>query len=463
MRAAIVGAGTAGPATAINLTRRLGWQVEVFDQAAEPKAVGAGIGVQPIGLTALKKLELLEKTLQHGARIEAIRTWVNNDREKEGVWAGRRCLDIEYARYDPRLFGVGLHRGVLFESLLEACEADPDVTLRFGVPIESLEQFEDVVYLRDSGGTKHGPFDLLVIADGTRSRIRDQLGLRSYFKRYAYGALFALVPDESQIFGKTLQQVHAGPGTHTTLGFLPTGIPWQGGISTVGVTQSVATLYYNLRTDEYEDWKRGGLQKWKDECSELMPHATEVIQDGLHTQEQVAFAEYSDGGMWRYNRGRCVVIGDAAHSMSPQLGQGANLALIDAEKLVDSLVSGGVTSTSAKSLEIALDDYTKQRWWRLNFYQAQSRILTPLFASRSESLRHVRNALLYFGCHTPVLKSFMHSVLCGAHSASLLNPYSTIPEDEFLGFLKDLPKVGAAISEFEFEDGVQLSKRWPCE
>ena len=62
----------------------------------------------------------------------------------------------------------------------------------------------------------------------------------------------------------------------------------------------------------------------------------------------------------------------------------------------------------------------------------QSRLLTPVFSSRSEVL----------------------------HSASLLNPYATIPEEEFLGFLEDLPSVGAAISELE---GRQLPERWPAE
>ena len=72
---------------------------------------------------------------------------------------------------------------------------------------------------------------------------------------------------------------------------------------------------------------------------------------------------------------------DAAHSMSPQLGQGANLALIDAEKLVDALVLTSQASVSVGAnagrdyLDVcgALDEYTRQRWWRINFYQAQSR------------------------------------------------------------------------------------------
>ena len=411
MRAAVVGCGTAGPAAALHLARRLGARVDLFDRTAEPAAVGAGIGVQPIGLTALKNLGLLEPVLAHGARIDGIRTWVHNDRATEGVWAGRRVLDIEYARYDPRLFGVGLHRGVLFEALFEACQAEADVTLRLGEGVASLEQEQDTVRLRGSTGTQHGPYHIVVVADGQRSRLREQLGLRSWFRRYRYGALFALLPDEEHLFGNTLQQVHAGPGTATTLGFLPTGVPWGHGIDTVGdhivdtATESVATLYYNLHEDAYAGWEEDGLDRWKDRCCELMPHAADLIQDGLAHKEQVAFARYADGAMLRFNKGRVVVIGDAGHCMSPQLGQGANLALIDAEKLVDCLADAG---GEASAVEGALAEHTKRRWWRLQFYQAQSRVLTPVFASQSNVLRHVRNALLYPGCHTPVLRHFMH-------------------------------------------------------
>ena len=296
LRVAVVGCGTAGPAAALHLARRLvscekrvvqleasmgsvlrsdkyvclsqDCAVEIFDRTVTPSAVGAGIGVQPIGLTALKKLGLLEEVLAHGARIEAIRTWVKNDRATEGVWAGRRCLDIEYARYDPRLFGVGLARGVLFESLLGACQRQEGVTARFGVSVERLEPGTDTVCIRDSDNIRHGPYDLVVIAAGTRANsLRDQLGLSSWFKQYPYGALFALVPDEDRVFGRALHQVHAGPGCHTTLGFLPTGVPSHGGIDTVGdgyadkAAHSVATLYYNLREDEYAAWQQVFVEK----------------------------------------------------------------------------------------------------------------------------------------------------------------------------------------------------------
>ena len=463
LRAAVVGCGTAGPAAALNLARRLNWSVDVFDKAPVPQAVGAGIGVQPIGLTALKKLGLLHQALEHGARIEGIRTWVH-DSPEEGMWAGRRVLDIEYKRLHPALFGMGLHRGVLFEALLEACAAhDPgrggSIATKFGVEVVELEQGPlDVVTLRDSESRRHGEYDLVVIADGARSRLRDSLGLITWRRTYKYGALHALVPDEKHIFGTTLQQVHTGPGCHTTLGFLPTGLPWTGAIDTVGDGEgdtsaaSVATLYYNLHVDELPDWKSGGLQKWKDECSRLMPHAAEVIQDGLQRPEQVQFAQYHDGGMMKYHKGRVVVLGDASHAMSPQLGQGANLALIDAEKLVDCLVRETIKGGGSKALRdgrlltAALDAYTKERWWRLNFYAMQSRLLTPFFSSKSVlPLQTLRNALFYPAAHTPVLRAFMHKVLCGAQSPDLLRLWRTIPEQEYMGFLEGLPPVGAAL------------------
>ena len=206
--------------------------------------------------------------------------------------------------------------------------------------------------------------------------------------------------------------------------------------------------------------------------------------------------------VWRFNVGRVVVLGDASHSMSPQLGQGANLALIDAEKLVDCLQREALGEASGGGVEAALAAYTRERWWRLQFYQAQSRLLTPVFASHSElirslerapppptphpldlppvartpsspnaalplrsteasrgsfaSVRAARNALLYPGCHTPLLRTFMHKVLCGAQTPDLRRPWGTIPEEEFLGFLEDLPAVGAALRSgqaVEGEDG----------
>jgi 2-polyprenyl-6-methoxyphenol hydroxylase-like FAD-dependent oxidoreductase len=128
------------------------FNLKKLDKAVAPKAVGAGIGMQPIGLSALKKLGLLDTVLKHGARIDGIQT--KNAR-------GDPVLDVSYSRFDPRLFGVGLHRGVLFESLLEECEKHREISQIFGVDISELDQQTNHVTLRDETGRAYGPYDMV--------------------------------------------------------------------------------------------------------------------------------------------------------------------------------------------------------------------------------------------------------------------------------------------------------------
>lgn len=127
--------------------------------------------------------------------------------------------------------------------------------------------------------------------------------------------------------------------------------------------------------------------------------------------------------------------------MSPQLGQGCNLALIDAERLVDCLeqhsnTESGDTESDAflEKMPTILEEYTKMRWAHIQFYAFQSRILTPMFASRSELLCFFRDNFMAKLCTTPIITTFVHGVLCGAQSTI---PFKNIPEKEWLGFLDD--------------------------
>lgn len=93
------------------------------------------------------------------------------------------------------------------------------------------------------------------------------------------------------------------------MGFLPTGRAWQSDTFN-------NTLYYNMRQDTWMngdifDNTTNGFQQWKDDCCELMPEAAHLLQE--IDRDQIAFASYGDGGLWRFNAGRVVLIGDCSH------------------------------------------------------------------------------------------------------------------------------------------------------
>jgi len=100
------------------------------------------------------------------------------------------------------------------------------------------------------------------------------------------------------------------------------------------------------------------------------------------------------------------VIGDGAHGTSPQLGQGGNLALIDALMLSGALEEGS-------SIEAALADFHDQRRRHVAFYQLASRWLTPFFQSDSRVLGFVRDATFGLASMVPFAEGQMLRTLAG--------------------------------------------------
>src|SRR6185437_11005605 len=131
--------------------------------------------------------------------------------------------------------------------------------------------------------------------------------------------------------------------------------------------------------------REAGLAAFRDEVLTVAPRA-EPILDQIASLEQLTFANYHDVVLDRWATRDVVVLGDAAHAMSPQLGQGCNLALCDAAALADALAED-------RPLADALAGYTHARRAHLAFYQLATRALTPLFQSDLEPLALARDRL----------------------------------------------------------------------
>ena len=109
--------------------------------------------------------------------------------------------------------------------------------------------------------------------------------------------------------------------------------------------------------------------------------------------------------MSRWHGDGVVVLGDAGHAMSPQLGQGVNLALADASCLAKALAE--------LPLPDALARYSRERRFALAYYRFASRQLTPWFQSDHEFLSPLRQVLFRGMQHIGPARRFMTRTMAG--------------------------------------------------
>jgi 2-polyprenyl-6-methoxyphenol hydroxylase-like FAD-dependent oxidoreductase len=160
-------------------------------------------------------------------------------------------------------------------------------------------------------------------------------------------------------------------------GLLPTGRAPRG-------DDLVVSVFWSIRADRVAALRARGLAAWRAEALALDPRTAPIL-DQITDLAQLAFTQYRDVRMRRWHGDRIVFIGDAAHATSPQLGQGANLALWDAMCLGDAFTE------APRDVAAALAAYTQARRRHLNYYQLATRLLTPFFQGDSRVLGAVRD------------------------------------------------------------------------
>jgi FAD-dependent urate hydroxylase len=378
LQVAIIGYGIGGIAAAIQL-RRLGHRITHFDRNDPPTALGGGMLLHPAALHQLKALGILDAALACGAPVRRICA---------RTLRGQPLLDLDYAELGGEQHALGIQRGTLHRLLSEA-DTERGRVLG-GHNITGVEPHSGYVF-QDSN-RRHGPYDLIVVADGAHSMLREQIPVFvSRNRRADMVALVGLLDDPDQFASDHLVQYFDG-ARH--LSVWPVGRQIPSGSSKCSVAMNVSLA----EADTFRD-----QTLWRNHMTRLNPEIGNLLKgqrDGINLH----VFRYRDVELRTYSTGRAVLIGDAAHSMSPQLGVGAQLAMEDAAVLADMLPGN-------RNLSAVLQAYTLARQTKVRRYQRASRWLTPLFQSDSSLLASMRDRVLTSPVAASWGKRFAHDII----------------------------------------------------
>jgi 2-polyprenyl-6-methoxyphenol hydroxylase-like FAD-dependent oxidoreductase len=365
VRILIIGGGIGGLTAAIAL-RRVGHDVQVFERAPEPREVGAGIGLWGNAVGALRRINLADAVLARGEamRIAAVLTWRG------------RVLHRSTADVFNRIGGEPLalvHRAELLEELLRPL---PPESVHFGRTIVKYEDDGAGVTAHFDDGS-HETGDLLIGADGLKSAVRAQLLGKSAPRYSGYTAWRAVVPfPESRIEPGYVAEIW-GPAARF-------------GITRIGRGR---VYWWATLTAPESPLEQGALDAAAKEIL-LRSHGgfCDPVPDLIRAADAGSIIRndiYDRPPVRTWHKGRVLLIGDAAHPTTPNLGQGGCLAVEDGVCLGYFLRGG-----SPANLEPRLRDFVRFRYTKTATVVRQSRNFGALGQWRNPVLRWGRDRVM---------------------------------------------------------------------
>jgi len=382
---AIAGAGVAGLALGA-LLANAGWRVTVFDKLERPAPIGSGLILQPVGMAVLAKLGVAGRARDLGARIDRLL-----GRAKP---TDRVVLDVRYSALDSTSHGIGVHRGALFEIL-------HDAAVKAGVNFETRREVRSVKDRRFlfANGAESAPFHLLIDALGVRSPLSPKTG-----RLLAYGALWASLDwSHGEAFdANALEQRYVA--ARRMVGVLPIGRLRDG-------APTQAAFFWSLKGIDLGAWRTGAFDAWKDEVRTIWPEVEPFLAQ-IATHDDLVYASYAHRTLaYPVTRG-LVHVGDSFRCTSPQLGQGANMALLDAFALAYAL-------TTTRGMDEALAAYARMRLMHTRLYQTASWLFTPVYQSDSEILPWLRDWIAGPLSRIPPAPKVLAALVAGAIGSPL--------------------------------------------
>lgn len=339
-RVLIVGGGIAG--LSLDLALRGGpWQVELVERGAGSSRLGAGLAVQPNAMRALGSLGVAAAVERAGAVIHRFQY-----RDQHGPLLCDVDLDDVWGDVGPF---VGITRAALHDVLrLDANRSRS----RMGRSATSVRQCDGRVAVTFDDATA-ADYDLVVGADGINSDVRRFAIDRSrpaYAGQMAWRSVAWMRPG-------ALEGVQFWLGSDRFFGLCPAGD---------GITYGFGNVTCASQHDPVDGRKRRLIERFRGFGAPVREYLAAVECDrDIHC----APVEWLPDVTWR--NGRVVLIGDAAHAMSPMMGQGGCMAIEDALVLADEL-------RRDRDIPAALAAFAARRRPRVDWAREQSQALGEL-------------------------------------------------------------------------------------
>jgi 2-polyprenyl-6-methoxyphenol hydroxylase-like FAD-dependent oxidoreductase len=302
MRFVIVGGGIGGLSAALAL-RREGFEPQVFEQAPALLEVGAAIAVWPNAMRVVRSLNLSDAVTARGGLL------------KHARWLGRDGRVFNHFPFpDEDVPGVALHRADLQGTLLRALPPD---SIHLGKTFEGFSQEHDEVRARFADGSEVA-CDVLVAADGLHSRARRQLlgDDAPVYRGYTVWRGIAKLEHES-LLPDTASEVY---GSGKRFGIGPVGLGRTGWWATANEPEGA-----NEPVSEHRNKLLQLFDGWCAPVCELIraTPAETILRNSTYDRLPVK----------RWGVGRVTLLGDAAHPLTPNFGQGGCMAIEDAAVL----------------------------------------------------------------------------------------------------------------------------------
>jgi 2-polyprenyl-6-methoxyphenol hydroxylase-like FAD-dependent oxidoreductase len=301
----VVGGGNSG-LTLATLLARAGVSIEIVERNLQFVVLGSGITLQGPAARVLQEVGVLDELRRHGYEFTGLRL-----RSVDG----RALADL------PSAPTLGAYRPKMAE-LLAAAATEAGVTLRLGASVTSFTQDGDGVDVVFSDGDT-ARYDLVVGADGVRSTTRRQLGINAEPRPTGLGVFRVVARRPTDV--ATSELCYDGPCY--IAGCTPTG------------PDSLYAFLVEAARDR-SDHTPAQIVAAMRELAEPYHGPWDEIREDITDGARINYTWFEHlliDGPW--NRGRVVLIGDAAHTCPPTIALGVAMALEDASVLAEMLLS----------------------------------------------------------------------------------------------------------------------------